>query len=482
MLRAARLVTGLTLTLAVGSCVSKPDLPGAPQNFAAAQAMAAGEAAGLAAEPAPAWVNGLGVEELTGLVREARIANPDLQAAEARAQAARFRARGVRGGLLPDLSVGVGRSRTETPVPGTDDRDRADQYTAEISSTWEVDVWGRLTARTLAAYADAEALEADLNAARISTAGRAARGWVDLVAAQQLLALAREDLATRDRALDLTQRRYDRGLADSLALRTARAQSATARANEAQASEAMLIAARALQETLGRYPDGSMQTSASLPALATLSGAGAPQDLLERRPDVLASEARLHAAGFRVHEARAALLPRLTLTATASGSGDDFSDVNGIDDLITTVIGSLAAPIFQGGRLRNEAYAASAEQRAAAAEYVSTAIAAWREVESAISNDRSLQVREMELAQAVEEAREAQALAEREYGRGVATIFELIDAYTRRIDAERALISVRADRMSNRIAYHVALGGGAAQSGLTELRGRDRRDEERRDE
>ncbi|MBI1187897.1 MAG: hypothetical protein GC206_11320 [Alphaproteobacteria bacterium] len=183
-----------------------------------------------------------------------------------------------------------------------------------------------------------------------------------------------------------------------------------------------------------------------------------------------------------MHEARAALLPRLTLTATADGAGDAFNDVNGIDDLITSVIGSLTAPIFQGGRLRNEAYAASAEQRQAAADYVGTAIAAWREVEASISSDRSLQVREMELAQAVEEAREAQALAEREYGRGVATIFELIDAYTRRIDAERGLISVRADRVTNRIDYHVALGGGAAQGGLVELRGRARRDEERRDE
>jgi len=466
MLRTARLVTGLSLTLAVGACASRPDLPATPENFAAAQALASGDAEALAAEPAPAWVSSLGVEELAGLVRESRGGNPQLQSAEARAQASRYRARGVRGGLLPNLTLGIGRSRTETPIPGTDDRTRLDLYTSQVSSTWEVDVWGRLTARTLAAYSDADALDADLMAARLSIAGRTARAWVDLVAAQQLLDLAREDLDTRDRALDLTQRRYDRGLADSLALRTARAQSATARANAAQASESALVAARALQEILGRYPDGQMQAGAALPLLGTLSAAGAPQDLLERRPDVLASEARMRAAGFRMHEARAAMLPRLTLTAIADGSGGAFEDVNSIDEMITTVIGSLTAPIFEGGRLRNEAYAASAEQRQAAANYVTTAIAAWREVEAAISNDRSLQVREMELTSAVEEAREAQALAEREYGRGVATIFELIDAYTRRIDAERALIGARADRVSNRISYHVALGGGAAQSGL----------------
>ena len=83
---------------------------------------------------------------------------------------------------------------------------------------------------------------------------------------------------------------------------------------------------------------------------------------------------------------------------------------------------------------------------------------------------RRLEVREREFAVAAEEARAAQDLAEREYARGVATLFELIDAYTRRIDAERGLITARSDRVSNRIAYHVALGGGARTGGIDERR------------
>jgi NodT family efflux transporter outer membrane factor (OMF) lipoprotein len=469
MFRAARFLTGMTLTLAVGSCVSRPDLPEAPTSYAAVRALANGETGAIQAAPIPGWVDALGVDELARLVTEAGGANPQLGAARSRAQAARYRARGARGGLLPDLNLSFSSERHETPAPRPDDpdnRSRNDFGTSLISSTWEADVWGRLTARALAADLNADALEADLEAARLSVSGQTARAWVDLVAAQQLLALAREDLLTRNRALDLTQRRYERGLADALALRTARAQSASARANEAQAAESLRLAARGLQEVLGRYPDGALRAEAALPALPALSAAGAPQDLLERRPDVLASEARLRAAGFRTHEARAALLPRLTLTASAGAEGDSLRDITDVDSLVTSVIAGLTAPLFQGGRLRNEAYAASAEQREAAANYVSTALAAWREVEAAISNDASLEVRERELASAVEEAREAQALAEREYGRGVATIFELIDAYTRRIDSERALIAARAERMSNRIAYHVALGGGADRGGL----------------
>jgi outer membrane protein TolC len=115
-------------------------------------------------------------------------------------------------------------------------------------------------------------------------------------------------------------------------------------------------------------------------------------------------------------------------------------------------------PIFQGGALRAEVRASRADLEAAAQSYVSTALTAWDEVEAAITADASLARQETELASAAEEAREAQLLAEREYARGVATIFELIDAYQRRIDAERGFISARARRVANRITYHVALG------------------------
>ena len=84
--------------------------------------------------------------------------------------------------------------------------------------------------------------------------------------------------------------------------------------------------------------------------------------------------------------------------------------------------------------------------------------------------DQSFETREAQFAIAAEEARQAQDLAEREYSRGVATLFELIDAYTRRIDAERGFITARAARVSNRIAYHVALGGGARTGGIDEDR------------
>lgn len=460
---------GIGLMAATGACAGSK-LPPEPDSYVAADAIGAERAAELATSPAATWLDDLHSAEMSALVREALAGSPDLQNAEARARAARWRARGAFGRWLPSASVSADGTRTETPVAGTNPtvRTRSEIMTSTVLASWEVDLWGRVGAGVMASDLTADAASADLDAARLSVAGQTARAWVDLIEAQQLLALSREDLLTRERALDFTQRRYDVGIASSLNLRTARSQVASARAGEAQAEESLLVAARRLQEVMGRYPDGALTSQGELPVLAPIAAAGAPADLLERRPDVLASERRMRAAGFRIHEARTAMLPRLTLTGSAGSSGQGLTDIDDSVNMVSNLVAGITMPIFQGGALMSEARASVNDRQAAASDYVRTSIAAWSEVEGAISSDQSLEVRETQFAIAAEEARAAQELAEREYTRGVATLFELIDAYTRRIDAERGLITARAARVSNRISYHVALGGGARTGGIDE--------------
>lgn len=466
----ARILIGLGLAAAVSACAGR-NLPPEPDSYVAADAIGAERAAELNASPAATWLDDLSSAEMSQLAREALAGSPDLQIVEAQYRAARWRARGSFGSnLLPSLSIGVDGSRREEPIANSNERLRTEFMTSNVVASWEIDLWGRLTSRALASDLSADAAEEDLNGARLSVAGQASRAWVDLIEAQQLLALAQEDLQTRERALDLTQRRYDAGIATSLALRTARSQVASARAFEAQAQDSLLITSRRLQGIMGRYPDGTLRAEGALPELSALAAAGAPEDLLERRPDVLASENRMRAAGFRMHEARAAMLPRLTLTGSAGNSGGSLDSIDDSADMISNLVAGLTMPIFQGGALFSESRATVADRRAAAADYVRTSISAWSEVEGAISADQSLEVREAQFAIAADEAREAQSLAEREYSRGVATLFELIDAYTRRIDAERGLITARAARVSNRITYHVALGGGARTGGIDEER------------
>ncbi|HET9231076.1 MAG TPA: TolC family protein, partial [Vitreimonas sp.] len=413
-----RLLIGLGLAALVNACAGR-NLPPEPDSYVAADAIGAERAAELAASPASTWLDDMNSVEMSQLAREALAGSPDLQIVEAQYHASRWRARGAFGrNLLPSMSVGLDRTRGQEPGD-PDPRDRThprDIYSSTVIASWEIDLWGRLTAATLAADLDADAREEDLNGARLSVAGQASQAWVDLIEAQQLLALSLEDLQTRERALDLTQRRYDAGIASSLNLRTARSQVASARASYATAEDLVLIRARRLQEIMGRYPDGTLRALGELPILAPIAAAGAPADLLERRPDVLASENRMRAAGFRIHEARAAMLPRLTLTGTAFNPGEEGNSISDVDDsvnMISNVVAGLTQPIFNGGALLAESRASVADRRAAAADYVATSIAAWREVENTISADGSLEERERQFAIAAEEAREAQALAER---------------------------------------------------------------------
>jgi outer membrane protein TolC len=275
MKNGVRLLVGMGLVALAGSCAGR-NLPPEPDSYVAADAIGAERAADLATSPAATWLDDMSSAEMSTMAREALAGSPDLQIVEARYRAARWRARGAFGGsLLPNLSVGASGTRTEEPT-ATEERIRTEFMTSSVVANWEIDLWGRLTAQALAADLSADAARQDLNDARLSVAGQSARAWVDLIEAQQLLALAQEDLQTRERALDLTQRRYDAGLISSLNLRTARSQVASARGFQAQAQDSLLIASRRLQEIMGRYPDGSLRAEGELPTLGPLAAAGAP--------------------------------------------------------------------------------------------------------------------------------------------------------------------------------------------------------------
>ncbi len=171
MRHGVRLWIGLGLMAAAGSCAGR-HLPPEPDSYVAADAIGAERAAELAASPAATWLDDLNSTEMSTLAREALAGSPDLQIVEARYRAARWRARGAIGGnLLPSLNIGVDGTRNEEPIPNSDERIRTEFMTSSVIASWEIDLWGRLTARTLATDLGADAADEDLNGARLSVAG-----------------------------------------------------------------------------------------------------------------------------------------------------------------------------------------------------------------------------------------------------------------------------------------------------------------------
>lgn len=411
--------------------------------------------------PAPAeqtdWVSQFESEAMNALIQEAISANPSLLAARARASAAYATSRGTRGARLPDLNLTSNNGKVGL------NQTQSNSFGVTLSSSWEMDIWGQVSKRIKASDEDFNASQADLEDLKLSVAGRTASAWINLSNAKAQLTLAEDELAARARARELTERRVATGLATTLDVRLSRSAEASAESSIARSKLTVDDAARALEVLLGRYPGAEINAPDIPPTLGPMANADvSPMELLARRPDVAASEARMAAAGLRADLARIAMRPSLSLSASGTTTTTEIEDLLDVDLLAGRVLANIAAPIFNGGQLANQAKSARLNAEAAAANYAATVLAAWEEVESARGADISLEQQELALQVALTEAEAAEVIAERQYQQGLISIFDLINAQTRRINANSQLFGTRASRAVNRINYHLALGGGDA--------------------
>ena len=458
--------------------------------------------------PAGDWVASFDDPMLRALIAEAMVHNNNVRAAFANLAAARSNVTVARAGLYPSLNTSSSAGRiaavtnplTAAQAGGTgalgdlDASDLEDQfgvdrdqdgrldgldldgdgfaetqlpnrriyinnYELRANINWELDVWGRVRDEANASLDEATASLADLDGARLSIAAAVAQGWFSLIEARQQRELAERTLESRESNLRVTTRRYERGVATSLDVRLSRSQVASDRAALLQQRQGEQEAARRLEVLLGRYPGAELEAAAQLPSLPALSGAGAPADLLVRRPDVIAAERRMDAAGLRARAARKQLLPTLTITASVNTSGPVLSDVIDPERLAGNLFSGIAQPIFQGGRLRANAGRARAQAEASIFNYAQTVLSAYEEAENALSAEVILAGREDALREAFEEARAGEELTERRYNSGAANIFNLLDAQTRRIAAESLYINAKSQRVRNRVQLYLAIGG-----------------------
>ncbi len=359
-------------------------------------------------------------------------------------------------GKLDGLDVD-GNGTAETDLPNR--RFYINNYSLGAQIRWELDLWGRLTDQTKAAYRDASAAQADLIGARLSIAARVSQAWFGLIEARQQRELAERDVHARESNLRVTDRRYERGVASSLDVRLSRSALGSSQASLALRKRLELEASRRLEVLLGRYPAAELEAAESLPELPRLAGAGAPGDLLARRPDLVAAEARMEASGLRARAARKQMLPQITLTSQINTSGPVLADLIDPERLAGNLVGGLFQPVFQGGRIRANAKRAHAVAEAALFNYAQTVLVAYEEAENALSAESFLAMREDALKLAYEEAAAAEELTERRYASGAATIFNLLDAQTRRIVAESQYIQAQQQRVSNRVLLYLAIGG-----------------------
>jgi NodT family efflux transporter outer membrane factor (OMF) lipoprotein len=328
-----------------------------------------------------------------------------------------------------------------------------------LFASWELDLWGRVRSATRATELQYESTALDTEYARQSLAAMVVKSWVVAIESRLQRAQAEAALQSSEQLASLAGDRFRVGSGDEYDVTVAQAGVETYRDTVRNLDLVYQNALRALEALLGRYPAASVAVADQLPAWPGAIPAGLPSELLERRPDVVAAERRVAMAFYRTEEAKAALLPRVTLSANFTSISSELFVLQERNNPLFSAGAALVQPIFQGGLLRGQVEARTAEQQAAVAEYGKVGMRAFGEVEGALSAASTAERREEILARAVRENERGLELANTKYRVGSIDLRGVQQQQLALYSARVALIAVEAERLVQRVNLHLALGG-----------------------
>ncbi len=454
----------IALTVIISSCGLIPDHRIEPLSMDIPKQWRSG--ASSSGTLSNAWLKDFNAPNLESLVTEALLHNYDLMAAAARVKSAQAIAKINGADRFPQLSAGfdAGRSQRNSTGGFRIANARSNSFGIDFTLNWELDVWGKLQNQTQAAELDFNASESDYHAARLSLAANVTKSWFNLIEAWLQSDLLKKKVTAFENARQIIEDGYSIGINSALDVRLARANVAGAE-SQLNAQKILLDnATRALEILLGRYPSAEINTAEKLPILNQPVTAGLPIALLRRRPDLLAAEKRLAATDQRVSQAIKSFLPTFSFAASGGTSTSDIRDVLDYEALVWNIIGNLAQPIFQGGRLIAQKAQADANNQEALANYGQIVLQAFFEVETTIKAEQLLQKQELALQVAAKESVEAESLALEEYTSGIVDMITLLESQRRSYDAQSALLEISNQRLLNRVNLYLALGGSFSEN------------------
>lgn len=410
-----------------------------------------------------AWWQQFNDPVLDRLVATALANNLDLAVAAARIEAFAARIGIVGAGRWPQVGYDASAARSdasrETPVGAAAPRGSTDLYQANLGVSWEIDLWGRISAATAAAEAEFLASKNNRQALLLSVVAAVADTYIQLRALDDQLRVARSLLDARRKSLELFEMQLERGVTSELEVAQLRSELERNAATLPALVRRIALTENALSVLLGQAP-AALARGRELEALDPPGlPAGLPSDLLARRPDVRASAQQLTAAGRRVGVARAARFPRLSLTGLLGIASSDLSDLTRSGAEQSQVAGGLAGPLFTAGRVSAEIDAAMAEARQAEAGYRLTVLNALREAEDALVIHATTRDESAALQRRVDAVRAYLSYAEMRYDGGYSSYLEVLDAQRSLFDAELQALQVRADSLRAVVGVYRAFGG-----------------------
>lgn len=395
------------------------------------------------------WWERFNSEELDRLIPAALEHNNDLRAALARIDQLRASLRIAGAPLYPQVDARGNAGRSDRSNASA-----SESYSLGAGIAYEVDLFGANRAGADSARASLLAGEHDREALALIVASDVAAGYFQIMTLEERLAIARRNLRRAEDLFGLIEAQYTEGRLSGLEVAQQRVELANTRAQLAQFENQLVVARNALAVLVGMTPQGFAVEKAGLTGVvAPAVQLSVPARVIEQRPDIRSQEARLRAANADIGAARAALYPRLNLSA-------DVSLLANPSATATSLAASIFAPVFQGGRLRGAVQLNEARQQELAENYRKSVLTALQEVEDALSSVRAAEERQEHFLEAAREADRAYTIATERFEAGAINFQALLDTQRAQLNASDSFHQSKLELLSAHIQLYRAQGGG----------------------
>lgn len=412
---------------------------------------------GLTNAPTERWWLAFQDEELNRLMEELFKQNLQLTQLIARLDQVESLVRINRSAQLPFLSSDGSLSRSQQPGLNDDFIGNTEQLS--LVAGFELDLWGKLRARTKAAQLDYAAGQEDLQTLYLGLSARLADLYFLAVEQRAQMALNDQLVASFDDTAQRVERRYRLGLAPAIDMYQSRQTQTAARAVRYLYEARLAEAEHAISVLLGRYPEQNKNGSlAELPAAPDLPGVGIPADLLNNRPDLRAALTRVGAADERVAASIADRFPSISLSGSYGTLRQDVT-AGLLTGEFWSLLGNLTMPIVDGGRRRAEVDRQEAALREAVALYQQTVLSAFKDVEDALANNYATAQRLEQLAATADATGATLRLSTDRYLAGLDDYLPVLTAQRTDFETRSNLLAAQRQLLVDRISLARALGG-----------------------
>ncbi len=425
----------------------------------------------LASAPREPWWLMYRDSTLTQLMQELNVSNQNIALAEARFRQAVAVTQGARAPLLPSVTAtgSAVRSDTASSTPNSIATSPNNAYGITAQATWQIDIWGSVRRNIESTDATELALAADVAGARLTAQTALALAYLQVRVLDEQRRLLTATVDAYQRALKLTQNRYNAGISGQGDVSVARTQLESTRAQLIDLEQQRAIFENAVAVLLGRAPSTFSIKPEKIPLVPPLVPVGLPSELLERRPDVAAAERRTAAANAQIGVATAAWFPNLTLSANAGYRSNDLTQWFIAPAQFWALGPQLAALIFDGGARQAQINQTRAQFDAQVAIYRQTVLTALQEVENAMVQMRVFEQEEAVQRLAVQSAQQSLRLARNQYDQGLIDYLSVAVLETTALNNERTYITLTGNRFAASVRLVASLGGGWSAEDLKRL-------------